>query len=352
MESQDKYDVIVIGAGLAGALTARYLADGGMQVVVLEATPSPGGAAKTQYLLSLLGTAEPYSELARRWGQTTALRIWDLTRENLHAIKISLDETGHDSKYTGSIRPTASKGDVSVWQESVASLQNQGYEIELELTYATKYDALMYTFDDIVFDNQTLVMGLLDHPGIIVEYGVEVSDIKTRQEGDLAIWGYKRYLWGDKVVLANGIHAIRLQNSLSKLMKPCYTHTIEVHNVPTLKHPMILHRGSVSIIPAGDCWYVTGWGCGEKNILKNMISIASDFCPDAQVNVRHTGWVAESNDNIPFIGKLPEHANIYTINGLGAFGASWVFMAAKQLADLILHSTQPRFLNISRLYSD
>ena len=178
MTSQDNYDVIVIGAGLAGALTARHLAEGGMQVVVLEATTSPGGTAKTQYLLSLLGTAEPYSALAARWGETTALRIWDLTRENLLALRLLLDATGHDSQYTGSIRPTASKDDVAVWQESVASLQEQGYEVELELTETNNHDAIIYTYDDIVFDSQSLVTALLDHPQIIVEYGVEVNKIK------------------------------------------------------------------------------------------------------------------------------------------------------------------------------
>ncbi len=353
MSTSSTYDVIVVGAGLAGALVARYLADGGMQVVVLEATTSPGGAAKSRHILSLLGTPEPFCALESRWGRETALQIWDLTYENLHLLNRCLEESGQEIKYTGSIRPTALNDEIQIWRDSVTLLQNQGYEVELEDANAYQYEVLMHTFDDVVFDGKALVKVLLDHPSIIVEYGIEVNDVKPRKAGDLAIWGYKRYLWGDRVVLANGIHAIRFQDSLNKIIKPRYTHTIDVHNVPLplLKHPMILQRGHVNIIPAGDIWHVTGWGIEDQQVLNRIIAIAENFCPEANVKVRYTGWVARSADDIPIIGALPNKPNIYTINGLGAFGASWVFVAAQQLANLILHNERPRFLDITRLYA-
>ena len=351
MSTSSRYDVIVIGAGLAGALVARNLADGGMQVVVLEATASPGGTAKSKYILSLLGTPEPYGALETRWGRASALQIWDLTSENLHLLNECLKETGQDIKHTGSIRPTALSDEIHLWQDSVELLQDQAYDIELEGAKAYQYEALMYTFDDVVFDGENLVKALLDHPNIIVEYGIEVNDVKPREAGDLAIWGYHRYLWGDRVVLANGIHAIRFQDSLNKVIRPRYTHTIDAHNVPALKHPMILNRGSVNIIPAGDIWHITGWGIEEQHVLNNIIATAQNYCPEANVKVRYTGWVAQSIDDIPIIGALPDNSNVYTINGLGTFGASWVFVAAQQLANLILDNKQPRFLSITRLYA-
>jgi glycine/D-amino acid oxidase-like deaminating enzyme len=351
MSASSRYDVIVIGAGLAGALVARILADGGMQVVVLEATVSPGGTAKSKYILSLLGTPEPYSTLEARWGRSSACQIWDLTNANLHALNECLKGTGQDIKHSGSIRPTTVHDEVHLWQESVELLQDLAYDIELEATSSSQYEALMYTFDDVVFDGNSLIGALLNHPNIIVDYGVEVNDVKTRAAGDLAIWGYRRYLWGNRVVLANGIHAIRFQDNLKKIIKPRYTHTINAHNVPSLKHPMILNRGSVNIIPAEDMWHITGWGVEEKQVLTDIIDTAKNYCPEANVKDRYTGWVAKSMDDIPIIGALPDKPNVYTINGLGTFGASWVFIAAQQLANLILNDKQPRFLNISRLYA-
>jgi glycine/D-amino acid oxidase-like deaminating enzyme len=351
MPTFNHYDIIVIGAGLAGALIARNLAEGGMQVVVLEATTSPGGTAKSRYILSLLGTPEPYSILESRWGRATALQIWDLTYENLHLLNQCLEKTGQVAEHSGSIRPTAPGDDIHLWQDSVTLLQDQGYEIEFEIANASQYEALMITFDDIVFDGKNLIKELLNHSNIIVEYGIEVNAVKPRKAGDLAIWGYRRYLWGDSVVLANGIHAIRFQENLNKIIRPRNTHTIDANNVPSLKHPMILHRGKVNIIPAGEIWHMTGWGTEEQEVVNSIITTAQDICPDAHAKVRYTSWLAQSIDNIPIIGALPNQSNVYTINGLGAFGGSWVFVAAQQLADLILHNERPRFLDITRLYA-
>jgi glycine/D-amino acid oxidase-like deaminating enzyme len=351
MSTTSHYDVIVIGAGLAGALVARYLADGGMQIVVLEATASPGGSAKSKHIVALLGTPEPYSELESRWGRESALHIWDLTFENLHLLNNCLGQQGREFQQTGSIRPTTRSDEIQLWQDSVHLLQDQAYDIELEGTSAYNYEALMCTYDDVIFDGKNLAKNLLDHPNIITEYGIEVNDIKPRKSGDLAIWGYRRYLWGDRVVLANGIHAIRFQDGLNSILKPAYIHTIDAHNVPSLKHPMIIERGSVNIIPSGDIWHITGWGNTEEDVLNNIIAIARNYCPEANVQIRNSGWVAQSHDAVPVIGALPNHPNVYTINGLGPFGASWVFVAARQLADYIMNNNQPRFLDISRVYA-
>ena len=47
--NSDKYDVIVVGAGVAGLSAARILTKGGMKVVVLEARDRAGG-----YILTAL----------------------------------------------------------------------------------------------------------------------------------------------------------------------------------------------------------------------------------------------------------------------------------------------------------
>jgi glycine/D-amino acid oxidase-like deaminating enzyme len=351
MSTSDQYDVIIIGAGLAGALVARNLAAGGMQVVVLEATGSPGGTAKYKNILSMLGTPEPYSMLEARWGRVTALQIWDLTNKNLQLLIESLKETGQNIQNTGSIRTTTLGDEIEQWRDSVKLLQDQAYDIKFEVANDYQYEALMVTFDDITFSGEDLVNALLDHPNIIVEYNIEVHAVKQRNEGDLSIWGYRRYLWGDRVVLANGIYAIRFQDSLHKIIRPRYSHTIDVQPVPSLKHPMILEHGSVNIIPTGDMWHITGWGIEEHAVLNNIITTAKKYCPDAKIKERYSGWVAQSSDDIPIIGALSSNPSIYTINGLGMFGASWVFVAAQQLADLILNNNQPRFLNIARLYA-
>ncbi|MDF1514446.1 MAG: FAD-binding oxidoreductase [Anaerolineae bacterium] len=343
------YDVIIIGAGLAGALVARYLADGGMRVVVLEAKPAPGGTAHSSAILSLLGTPEPYHTLETRWGHSSALEIWDHSRENLYHLEQILSELGQKCRITGSIRPTAIRDEVKIWQNSATLLQEYGYDIELETASVYQYRAMILTFDDIVFNSKALIEGLLTHPGIMVEYDCEVEAIKVRDTGEHAVWGYKRYIWGDRVVIANGIHATRFEHTLNRFIKPRIIHSIETLDVPALAHPMILHHGNVNIIPTTDTWTITGWGTDIQQVLQLMINTAEKLCPEARVKTRQTMWVATSQDGLPLIGSLPNSQNMYAINGLGPFGASWVFVAAHQLAALILENKRPRLLDITRL---
>ncbi len=132
MPTSSQYDVIVVGAGLAGALVARYLAEGGMEVVVLEATPTAGGAARSKQSISLVGTPEPYSALESRWGRETALQIWDLTYENLGLLDACMKVTGYETHRSGSLRPASSTDELESWKDSVTLLQDQGYDIALE----------------------------------------------------------------------------------------------------------------------------------------------------------------------------------------------------------------------------
>ncbi len=45
-----KHDVIVVGAGLAGLTAARYLAQAGLEVLVLESSDRPGGRVKSDHI--------------------------------------------------------------------------------------------------------------------------------------------------------------------------------------------------------------------------------------------------------------------------------------------------------------
>src|SRR5690242_21521527 len=54
----DRFDVIIVGARCAGAATAAHLAQAGVKVALLEASPLPSGQPSSTHLIQPPGMAE------------------------------------------------------------------------------------------------------------------------------------------------------------------------------------------------------------------------------------------------------------------------------------------------------
>ena len=104
-------DLVVVGAGLAGSLVARRMAEEGLRVVVLEARHEVGGISARGSGLALLGTPEPYTELVERVGREAAVQIWGLTQRNLALLHSQAEQLGEQfsglavSALLGGVRP-------------------------------------------------------------------------------------------------------------------------------------------------------------------------------------------------------------------------------------------------------
>ncbi len=351
MSASGPYDVIVVGAGLAGALIASTLAAEGLQVVVLEASESLGGTIRRQPGLALLGTPTPFTELIARLGKDLAHTLWELTSDNLLRLEILLDQNDIPTQKLGSLRLAANPDESDAFRESVQQLKTYGFSVDLEDDNRYGDLVAISTNDDIVFNPQDLISRLLDHENIIVELGVEAHTTKRRADGSIAVWAYRRYLWADKVIFANGIHATRLNNQLSQSLHPMCMHTIVLENIKALNRPLVLDNGGMCFLPYGDRAYLTGWSREEQDSLSRLSSVADQLCPRALVHGRFTTWIAYSLDHFPIVGQLEEEPGVYFVNGLGPFGLSLALVTTDALASLVLDGQAPEFFGLDRFSS-
>jgi len=340
----EAYDVAVIGAGLAGALTARRLADAGQRVVILESRDLPGGLNLHSAGLALLGTAEPYSQLHARVGADMASALWALTRENLHLLAHTLQNLQVDYQRCGSRR------DVENGEAEHKLLQCLDYGITLDETGAI---AVLHTQDDIMFSSADLIAALLSHPSITLETRAEVQAIRSHVDDPalLAIWARQRYLWAKTAVLTGGAYAVHLNNDLRNIIHARHIHTATVQCPATVERPTILNAGQVIVTPRGDTNYITAQSQHGENALSLIVRAAQRLNLDGPVIARHSGWVAESNDDYPVVGTLDDMPNVYHLNGLGFWGTSWVFLAVERLINLMLQQQDPGEFAIKRFSS-
>ncbi|MCJ7550029.1 MAG: FAD-binding oxidoreductase, partial [Anaerolineae bacterium] len=192
MSTSGPYDVIVVGAGLAGALIASTLAAEGLQVVVLEASESLGGTIRRQPGLALLGAPTPFTELIAQVGKDLAHTLWELTSDNLVRLEILLDQNNVTTQRLGSLRLAADPDESDAFRESVQQLKTYGFSVDLEDDNRYGDLVAISTHDDIVFNPQDLISKLLDHENIIVELGAEAHTTKRRADGSIAVWAHQR----------------------------------------------------------------------------------------------------------------------------------------------------------------
>lgn len=86
LKQDGRCDVVVIGAGITGALVAHQLVQAGLKVVVLDKRPPGTGSTSASTALLLYETDAPMADLRRWHGQKNAVRAYVLGRQAIREI--------------------------------------------------------------------------------------------------------------------------------------------------------------------------------------------------------------------------------------------------------------------------
>jgi glycine/D-amino acid oxidase-like deaminating enzyme len=87
-------DVLVIGAGITGAMVADALAGGGMRVAIVDRRGPAKGSTTASTALVQYEIDTPLSRLGRKIGKRNAIRAWRRSRLAVDAITARLGELG------------------------------------------------------------------------------------------------------------------------------------------------------------------------------------------------------------------------------------------------------------------
>lgn len=342
------YDTVVVGAGLAGAAIARRLADAGEHVLVLEARAEIGGMSVRGCGLALLGTPEPYASLVERMGAEKARRIWAFTEDNLELLGAAADAVDVPVRLAGSFRVTEDSGDALVLEDSLDLLEEAGFDVELDDATDAGYLIGLRTEDDLVFDPAALIAGLLTHADIVVRTDVEVQKL-NENDASVDIWMRKHYVRAQRVILAAGPHLVHLSDALQGAIVPVPMHSVYARSEEELMQPWILDAGKVLLCDTGEQWQMAAWSQdAEADPWDQLVQVSEQLCPGARITARHSGWVARTPDDLPIVGAVPGHKSVHVVGGLGAWGASWAFVAAEQLMKRLANESVSSLLSLDR----
>lgn len=127
-------DVAIVGGGIAGIASAYFLSKAGASVVVLERRGVAEAASGRNAGFLLAGVAENFVAAARRYGDGTALRIWDVTRRTQSLVRSLVAEHGIECelRWHGSDQIAGSDEEWGEIQESARRLGAHGVRVTLD----------------------------------------------------------------------------------------------------------------------------------------------------------------------------------------------------------------------------
>ena len=355
-------DVVVVGAGVSGALIAEALSDAGLQVVIVDRRgPAEGStAASTAMLQYELDT--PLSLMAERIGSDKAERIWRRSRQSVDALRERTERLGLmvDGATRGSIYLDGNVLDADGLAREADARRRAGFEVELlkpaavQERYGIKGRHALIGFGNYSADPRRLTAGYLNVAlarSARLYSPVDICDIAPAGDGVTLGTAHGPVIRARHVVMATGYE-------MMKGIPRKGNRIISSWSIATRPQPRAIWPTAAMIWEAADPYlYIrtTPRGeiiCGGEDEEIGDAALRDAKLPEKAATLSRKlaallpgidaapaySWAGSFGDSpvgTPTIGRIPGMPNCYAVMGYGGNGITFSMMAAQMLRGLI-----------------
>ena len=326
-------DVIVIGAGLTGALIAARLAEGGARVHVLEAHKA--GHAATRWALGVL-TPDPQPAHFARAQQSSAqlMRI----AEQAGALRRTCDVV----HFAASPAAQRALEQLAQTAEGVAPCSAPDAPFaELGSAFVVRHSAELGV--------DYLVVQLLRRRGISVRQHAEALALESDEAGGGVFVVCRRdTFFAPRVVLATNAYVGALSPYLAESVRPVRGAVWVSHPLPpaavqslSLHQPLIFEGGQIALLPSDDGRVrAVAWLWPPHDLARDPLIALRDFLRRfglgraEQTSRWGAALTTTTADGAPLVGHLDAGRRVLYAVGLGIYGLAWAAAVADQVAAL------------------
>ncbi|TCI47358.1 FAD-binding oxidoreductase [Exiguobacterium sp. SH3S2] len=374
---KEQYDVLVIGAGMSGTLTAYTLYKDGIDFAVLDKGKVGAGSTAANTGLIQYSNDIMLHELADQIGEVDAVRFYKLCREAVDALDEVAETVDAKDVYIrrDSLCFASEEADVPKLKREYEMLTKHGFDAEwldqtaLQDRFPFDKPAALITKGDAEVNPLTLSRQVVRH--------LSMNDVPIFEETDVTEVVPDGDVWlvltpdgtfkAGHVIFATGYgpaplldtHRIELNRSYAIATNPIkdFKDWDGQALIWETKRPYLYLRTTV------DGRIIAGGLDEEKpetphsdalirNRAERIRQEVAALFPMYDLTVEYA-WAAlfgESIDHLPFIGEHPDRKNLFYLLGYGGNGTVYSMLGSKILSDLVrgIDNSDARLVRLDR----
>ena len=362
-EKRDLYDVVIVGSGMSGSLTALALAESGLKVAILDKREIATGSSSANTGLLQYSNDIMLHELIGQIGEKDAVRFYQLCYESMDYIENIAKDLPFEVDFIRrpSICFSSDENDVEKIKAEYDTLKKYGFPCDYwgrnemaEKMPFSKHGALV-TFGDAEVNPLTFVHGVLtklEELGVHLFPFTEVLDVfeyngtlEIRTSGPLFFTNHVVYTTGYETTPVGERIGADINRSYAFVSNPIpnFSDWYEQALIWETNRPYLYIRSTV------DGRLIVG-GLDEddpeapeseeviQQRAEKLLEQAKILFPayNIQIDYAYAASFGESIDNIPFIGEHPTKKNHYYLLGYGGNGTVYSMLGSLILKDLIM----------------
>lgn len=344
-------DVVVIGAGLAGILTAWQLQEAGKKVVVVEAEHAGGGITKNTTAKITSQHNLIYDKLIRQFGEEKAGQYAQSNQQAVKNYKNIIDrygiechcETQPSYVYTLSDTENVEKEAEAARRLGIDSCFTTETDLPFSIKGAVRFEDqlqfqplefLQYLASCLTVYEQSKAVEITKDNQVRVVIHDNRDEIRTVQAEDIVVATHYPF------INTSGYYFLRMHQERS--------YVIAVEGNETLSYGMYIDsdKDGFSLRRYGNRILIGG---GNHRTGKNksggrydkLLEAAAKWYPDYPVTHQWSNQDCMTIDHVPFIGRYSHRLpHVYVATGFGKWGMSTSMVSALLIRDMICGQTK------------
>lgn len=329
-----KADVLIIGGGMCGILTAHFLKAAGVHPIVVEGAQIGGGVTQNTTAKITAQHGLIYADLITRFGRERARQYFDANTRAIAQYHTLAEQVPCDFEYkTAHVYSTASKETLLREMEACQKLNISARLIE-------HLDLPLQTAGAVAMEGQAQFHPLKLLYALAADLEVYEDTFVQKLEGNIAHTS-KGEIAAERIVLATHYPLVNLLGLYFLKLYQHRSYVLALEDAPLIDGMFLDEQetglsfrtyGDLLLVGGGD--HKTGKCDGGFQALRRFVK---DAYP--QVRTKHH-WATQdcmSLDKVPYIGRhRGGSSDLFVATGFNKWGMTGSMVAAQVLTDLIV----------------
>jgi glycine/D-amino acid oxidase-like deaminating enzyme len=160
-------DVLIIGAGITGAMIGEALAGTGLEIAIVDYRPPTKGATSASTALIQYEIDTPLIEMCRKIGTADAIRAWRRSRLAVTTLSAHLRSLGFEAQRRDALYLAGDRLDAAGLRREADARAHAGFETlflnrnDLKKQFGIRRKAALFGYDNLAADPRAMTAALL-----------------------------------------------------------------------------------------------------------------------------------------------------------------------------------------------